>query len=68
MCNICNTTPDYVGDLIPFDKCIDGGNQQFEVYIIDDVESDRYALTISGDHTDINILINFCPMCGEKLV
>jgi len=58
----------YVSDeLFKFDKHIDGKNQNLEVYIMDNPEAESFTLNIVGDYTDIEIIINYCPMCGKKL-
>lgn len=54
-------------ELFEFDKHIDGKNQNLEVYIMDNPEAESFTLNIDGVYTDIEIIINYCPMCGRKL-
>jgi hypothetical protein len=65
-CEFCDI-PDYIGK--EFDKCmnIDGGKQDFQVYIFDSPEDEGRVLVINGASTEIRIEINFCPMCGRKI-
>jgi phage protein U len=65
-CKYCDFI-DYTGEYIHPDKVIDGKGQNFEVYLLDNIESENYNLFVNGTHTEIEIEINYCPMCGEKL-
>jgi hypothetical protein len=66
-CKYCKIE-DYTGELFKVDKMIDGKNQNFEIYILDNIEADNtYRLFIDGTHTSIEIEINYCPICGKKI-
>ncbi len=65
-CNFCDFS-EYVGDCFRFCKNIDGGHQNFEVYLYDSPEYEGKIININGTFTDIKISINYCPMCGRKL-
>ena len=65
-CNVC-FIEEYTGESISLDRVIDGKNQEFEVYILDNIESEKMNLFINGTHSEIEIVINYCPICGRKL-
>ena len=65
-CYVCDTS-DYRGELLPFVKDIDGGQQDFEVCIFDSPEDECHVLEIDGVCTDLRIKIYFCPICGREL-
>ena len=68
-CEYCNLVA-YLGEPLPFEKHIDGKHQYIEVCITRQslFEGEELPIiNIDGTHTDIDILINYCPKCGEKL-
>ena len=65
-CNAC-LIKEYTGELLCLDKVIDDKNQEFEVYILDNIESEKMNLFINGVHSEIEVVINYCPICGRKL-
>jgi hypothetical protein len=66
MCEYC-TIEDYVGEIIPFKVKVDGTRQNYEIYILDDLDYEQYSLTIDGTFSEIRIGIKYCPMCGRSL-
>ena len=66
MCEYCNIK-DYNGEDLIISKMIDGAKQHFEIYLLDNVETDKYNLYITGVHTSLEIEIKYCPICGRKL-
>ena len=68
-CEYCDLF-DYAGELLLFEKYVDGKNQNIEVCLTRQSLFDGEELpiiNIDGTHIDINILIKYCPKCGEKL-
>ncbi len=72
MCEYCD--PDmgkgygpYHGKDIELIDIIDGKNQNFELTIVDDIDLEQKVLSLYGTHSNFNVLINYCPMCGNKL-
>ncbi|PLS19524.1 hypothetical protein CVD28_03660 [Bacillus sp. M6-12] len=68
MCKYCEIEEcEYEGELIPFDKKVDGTKQHYEVSILQDIEYEQMSLRIDGTFSDLRIKIKFCPMCGKEL-
>jgi hypothetical protein len=66
MCKYCEMD-DWVGENLKLDRIIDGKNQEFEVYILDNIKAESKQIFVNGTHTELEIIINFCPICGAKL-
>ena len=65
-CKYCNAD-NYIGEKFNFSKNIDGGNQNFEIHLLDSPEDECYVIEINGIYTEIRIDIKYCPFCGRKL-
>lgn len=48
-------------------KTIDGKNQNFEVYLLDDPELEERVIFVNGTHTELSVKIHYCPICGREL-
>lgn len=67
MCQYCDIE-NYTGENLDYDVEVDGSKQDYEIFILDDLEYDRQSLSILGTYSEIRVKINYCPMCGKKLV
>jgi hypothetical protein len=65
-CKYCKFD-EYTGEKFQFCKAIDGGKQNFEVYLFDSPEDEGRVLEIQGVSTELRIEIQYCPICGKKL-
>lgn len=66
MCKYCGLE-NYTGENLDYDVEVDGSKQDYEIFVLDDLDYNRYSLNILGTYSDIRVKINYCPMCGNKL-
>ena len=66
MCEHCNIE-EYSGEVLLHEIEVDGTDQNYEIYILDDLDGGYYTLCVDGTFSDIRIKINYCPACGREL-
>jgi len=74
MCKFCDfpsneISQEYITDE-PFEIEVNGYSNcidNVEAYIQDNIDTDTKQLVITSTNWDIEMDINFCPMCGERI-
>ena len=66
MCEFCEIE-EYRGKILKLSKNVDGKRQQFDAYIFDSPEDECHVIRVDGEHTELRIDIQFCPICGKFL-